>query len=166
MQIQTAEEEDIVEALYLIKLSFEYNNVSENEWRPPTPEYSEIKEEVNKGELFILRKNKITFGTFSLASQMPENFTKIKWNDQNNKNLVIKRIAVFPGWFTEEIGEKLINFIEEYAREHNFSSIKSNAYSKNESMNKLYKNMGYTFQGDAVLPGKKSSYYFYEKCFE
>ena len=166
MQIHKAAEEDIIEALYLIKLSYEYNNVSENEWRPPTPEYLEMKKEVNNGELFVLRKGKITFGTFSLAGEMPENFNKIEWKDQGNKNLVIKRIAVFPGWFSEEIGEELINFIEQYAREHNFSSIKSNAYSKNESINTLYKNMGFTFQGNAVLPGKKSSYYFYEKCFE
>ena len=166
MQIQKAEEKDIVEALYLIKISFEYNNVSENEWRPPTPEYSEMKEEVNNGELFVLRKGKITFGTFSLASKIPENFTKINWNDQNEKNLIIKRIAIFPGWFSDELGEKLIDFIEQYAKEHNYSSIKSNAYSKNEAMNALYKDMGFDFQGDAVLPGKKSPYYFYEKIFE
>src|SRR6056297_3376808 len=128
MQIQKAEEKDIVEALYLIKTSFDYNNVSESEWRPPTPEYSEMKEEVNNEELFVLRKGKITFGTFSLASQMPEEFNKISWNDKNKPNLIIKRIAIFPGWFSDELGEKLIDFIEQYAHEHNYGSIKTNAY--------------------------------------
>jgi N-acetylglutamate synthase-like GNAT family acetyltransferase len=166
MQILKAEEKDIVEALYLIKTSFDYNNVSENEWRPPIPEYGEMKEEVNKGELFLLRKNKVTFGTFSLANKMPESFNKVQWEDNNNDNMVIKRIAVFPGWFSDDLGNELISFIEQYTKEHNYSSIKSNAYSKNEEMNSLFKNMGFTFQGEAVLPGKEAPYYFYEKVFK
>jgi N-acetylglutamate synthase-like GNAT family acetyltransferase len=166
MQILKAEEKDIVEALYLIKTSFDYNNVSENEWRPPIPEYPEMKEEVDNGELFLLRKNKVTFGTFSLANKMPESFNKIQWEDTNKHNMVIKRIAVFPGWFTNDLGEELMSFIEQYAKENNYTAIKSNAYSKNEEMNSLFNNMGFTFQGEAILPGKESPYYFYEKVFK
>ncbi len=166
MHILKAEKKDIVEAIYLIKTSFDYNNVSENEWRPPIPEYTEMKEEVNKGELFLLRKNKVTFGTFTIGDTIPECFNKVQWEDTNKQSIVIKRIAVFPGWFSDELGEELMSFIERYTKEHNYTSIKSNAYSKNNEMNTLYKNMGFTFQGEAVLPGKESPYYFYEKVFK
>ena len=166
MEIQKAEEKDIIEALYLIKTAFDYNNVSKNEWRPPTPAYSEMREEANNEELYLLRDQKITFGTFTFTNELPENFKHIEWTDTDKNVLVIKRIAIFPGWFTKEVGEKLISFIEEYAKKNNIASIKSNTYSRNESMNELYKNMGFTFQGDVTLPGKEMPYYFYEKVFK
>lgn len=166
MDIIQAREQDIIEVLYLIKTSFEFNNSNQHTWRPPTPDYHSLKNEVEKGMLYLIKNNSITIGTFTLTNILPENFMEIDWEIENNPNLIIKRIAIAPSWLTDETGDKLMEFIEKYATSHNYPSVKLNVISDNATMNHFYVNMGFSLRGDQVIQEKENPYNFYEKTLK
>jgi RimJ/RimL family protein N-acetyltransferase len=163
MEIFQARESDIIEALYIIKSKFDSNNVSKNYWRPPLPDYDQLRTELENNSLFMIRKNHISIGTLTFSSEKPENSEKINWQDKSENDLTIKRIAIAENWANEEVKTEVKNFIDQYARENNYKSVKLCIYRSNTDMNDFYKELGFTQQ----KPNEnfESLLNYYEKLF-
>lgn len=163
MIFKKAEEKDIIEALYLINHAIESSLISKEEWKPPIPDYSALKKEVDQGLLYIFRSKNITIGTLSFTDDKPESFNKVDWNKKDDKPLFITRLIINPNWLNKENGQLIIKQIEEFAKQQNYNSIKLNIKSNNKLMNNFYKEIGFDFRGDLLYPEQQTPYYFYEK---
>ncbi len=163
MIFKKAEEKDIIEALYLINHAIESSLTSRDEWKPPIPDFTALKNEVDQERLYIFRNKNITIGTFSFTDDKPESFSKVEWNKKNDKTLYITRLIISPNWLNKENGKQIIKHIEEFAKQNGYSSMKLNIKSNNTLMNNFYKEIGFDFRGDLLYPEQQTPYYFYEK---
>ncbi|MFP3860887.1 MAG: hypothetical protein ACLFUW_08705 [Bacteroidales bacterium] len=163
MKIHPATESNIIEALFIIKSSYDNDILVENFWRPPIPNYNELKEEMENNHFYLITQQRISVGTFSFTRNQPESFTKINWSEDNNKTLFIKRIAIAPNWVNDELISSLKEFIDNYAKENNYSSIKFSSLSTKENTHEFYKKLGFT-QREPINPDLfESPLSFYEK---
>ncbi|NFN94634.1 GNAT family N-acetyltransferase [Clostridium botulinum] len=61
------------------------------------------------------------------------------------------------------IAKKVLNFIEDMATKNNYSCIRLDAYSGNETALKLYDHFGYKKAGQVYFPWRDLPFYCYEK---
>lgn len=163
MKIHPATESNIIEALFIIKSSYNNDDLVQNFWRPPIPDYNELKEEMENNLFFLISQQKISIGTFSFTRNQPESFTKINWAEENENTLFIKRIAIAPNWLNDELISSLKEFIDNYAKENNYSSIKFSSLSTKENIREFYKKLGFS-QRVPINPDLfESPLTFYEK---
>ncbi|MFO8236493.1 MAG: hypothetical protein R6U04_13935 [Bacteroidales bacterium] len=143
MKIITACESNIIEALFIIKSAYDEDNLFQNSWRPPMPDYNELKQEMEHNQLYLISEQMISIGTFSFTTKIPDSYNKINWVDKEGKTLFIKRIAIAPNWLNENIVRLLKEFLHNYAKENNYSSIKFYSLSTKENIQVFYKNLGF-----------------------
>jgi ribosomal protein S18 acetylase RimI-like enzyme len=77
--------------------------------------------------------------------------------------LVIHRLSVHPEFQGKGIAKEILKFIEGFASENNYSSIRLDAYSGNEKALKLYENSNYKKAGQFDYPMRDLPFYCYEK---
>lgn len=166
MKIIQAKESDIVEALFIIKSAFENKNLAQNYWRPPVPDYDKLKEELDHSFLYMIRKNHISIGILAFTKEKPNSYNKIKWKSESGNELLIKRIAIAPNWLSDELKSNVKNFIDNYARENNFKSVRLNVYTTNQEMNTFYKDLGFESRSSLKEDDFENLFNYYEKVIE
>ena len=156
MDIKPAQEQDIIDVLYLLKQEKDLACVPDTE--NPMPEYSNLKEEIDKGKIYILKHHKISIGTFSLYNPGEKNE-----GEQIGTALQINRITIASYWINNETLGEIMNFLEEYARENRFTSLHFLINSRNSKLNTFFHTLGFTFHGQASSPASHANCNVYEK---
>lgn len=133
------------------------------QWNEHYPSLEKFENDIERQELYVLiDKNEIK-GIVVLSSKMDEEYIPIKWLSENSKNLYIHRLATHPSKWGEGLGQKLMDFAEAYAREHNYISVRLDTFSQNKRNQKFYEARGYKKLGDIFFP-KQSEHPFH--CYE
>jgi hypothetical protein len=157
MEIQPAQEKDIIDVLYLLKKEME-NNSPEANYRLPVPDYLFLKEEIRLDRLFILKHHKISIGTFSTEPKASGGQA-----GRGNPTLKIHRMALTPYWINQQTIQELLCFLEQHARKKGFAAIRFNINSHNEQMNTFYQKLNLNFLGKASHPSLEHPFLLYEK---
>ncbi|MBS3806899.1 MAG: hypothetical protein KGY60_05295 [Bacteroidales bacterium] len=156
MDIKPAQEQDIIDVLYLLKQEKDLACVPNTE--NPMPEYTTLKEEIDKGKIYLLEHQKISIGTFSLCNPAEEDE-----GEQIGTALQINRITIASYWINNETLGEILNFLEEYAHENRFTTLHFLINSRNGKMNTFYHNLGFTFLGQTSSPDDHANCNVYEK---
>lgn len=156
MDIKPAQEQDIIDVLYLLKQEKDLACGPNPE--NPMPEYSTLKEEVDKGNIYLLEHHKISIGTFSLFIPGEK-----KETEQIGAALQINRIIIASYWINNETLGEILNFLKDYARKNRCTTLHFLISSRNGKMNTFYHNLGFTFLGEASSPDGPASCNLYEK---
>lgn len=163
MKVQKATSDNILEIMYLLQHCIEdFNKNSIYQWNVAYPDYFRLLHEVENGSLFIIKQKGVCIGTITLSEEQDPVFEKVEWKNNNDKFIVIQRIAVFPTWQKMGVGKKLIEFAEQYARENNYKSVRLDVASSSEALFKLYESIGFKFTGEVHYPKQKEPF----KCLE
>jgi GNAT superfamily N-acetyltransferase len=125
MEIKKATPYDLVDVLFLLKQCIaDMNRNGLKQWNSANPSSEVIIEDIEKGTLYIYTELGMAKGMINLSEEMPEEYQQVEWKGNNEKVLYVKRFAVHPIWQDTNIGDQLLQFAENYAKEKGFTSIR------------------------------------------
>lgn len=135
-----------------------------DQWDENYPDLPRLSNDIATGTLFAYRENEQVLGIVVLNETQDPEYGDIKWGtSENDRNLVVHRLAVSPDHQGKGIARKLMDFAENWAREQGYASIRLDTFSQNPRNQKFYTNRGYTDLGPVFLSYKKEHPYF---CYE
>ena len=137
------------------------------QWNEKYPSRDIFLSDIEKKNLFILKKNSGIIGCIALSHEKDIEYTDVKWLTKDDKNLYLHRLAVDPKFQKKGIGKLLMDFAEDYARNNKFISVRLDTFSKNERNNRFYKSRKYTKLDDVYFPNQSEfPFHCYEKILD
>lgn len=133
------------------------------QWNEHYPSLEKLEADVQKQELYVLKKDEEVRGIVVLTSFMDEEYIPIEWLTKSGNNLYIHRLATHPDVWGRGYGQALMDFAEDFAREKGFISVRLDTFSQNKRNQRFYENRGYKRLGDIFFP-KQSEHPFH--CYE
>ncbi len=133
------------------------------QWNEHYPSLEKLQNDIYKQELYVLIDNEKIKGIVVLTGHMDDEYIPIKWLTENSRNLYIHRLATHPSHWGDGYGQKLMDFAEEHARQHNYISVRLDTFSQNKRNHRFYESRGYERLGDIFFP-KQSEHPFH--CYE
>lgn len=133
------------------------------QWNELYPSKEVLQNDIALQQLWKLEVDDKIIGLIVLTDIEDAEYKDIKWLTKNHQNLYIHRLAVHPEFQGKGYAQKLMSFAENYAKQHNFISIRLDTFSQNKRNQKFYKQQNYKQLGSIYFP-KQSEYPFY--CFE
>lgn len=133
------------------------------QWNEHYPTAEAFKKDLERQELYVLEKEGTVMGTIVLSTFMDEEYRSITWLTPNKNNLYIHRLSIIPKLQGKGHAQKLMDFAEQYAREHNFTSVRLDTFSQNPRNQRFYETRGYQKLGSIEFP-LQSEHPFY--CYE
>ena len=161
MNIIKASPADLVEVLYLLKICIQEMN--SKGWFHWDLQYLEVKEDVEKGRVFLYKETENTLGAITLCNEIPSEYKDITWTGTADRALVASRLMVHPVWRNQGIAKELFAFAEEYAKKEGRSSLRLDVYSENPEAVSLFNQLSFKQLGKIQHPYQKSPYFCFEK---
>lgn len=133
------------------------------QWNAQYPNRAAFENDIKRNELYVLEIDGKVNGTIVISIHMDKEYEPIKWLTKNKKNIYIHRLSIHPKLQGKSYAQRLMTFAEQFAIEHNYSSIRLDTFSQNKRNQKFYELRGYKRLGDIYFP-KQSKYPFH--CYE
>ncbi|GAB5416555.1 MAG: GNAT family N-acetyltransferase [Crocinitomicaceae bacterium] len=135
-----------------------------DQWDEHYPDRASLEHDIATKTLFAYREKEVVLGIVVLNEKQDPEYAEMQWSTtETDKNLVVHRLAVSPEHQGKGIARKIMDFTEDWAREHEFDAIRLDTFSQNPRNQRFYKNRGYTELGSVFLSYKKEHPYF---CYE
>ena len=133
------------------------------QWNESYPSGIVLKNDVNRGELYVLEDSDQLIGIIALTTLIDEEYKSVSWLTSNKNNLYVHRLAVDPMHQGLGFAQQLMSFAEDFALKGKFTSIRLDTFSKNPRNQKFYEQRGYTRLEEVYFPNQ-SEFPFY--CYE
>lgn len=139
-----------------------------DQWDENYPDRENLLKDLETETLFAYREADIILGIVVLNEAQDEEYREIKWStNDNDRNIVVHRLAVLPEHQGKGIARKIMDFTEEYASNNAYDAIRLDTFSQNPRNQRFYTNRGYTDLGAVYLKYKKEHpYYCYERLLK
>lgn len=134
------------------------------QWNEKYPSKEILQQDIELQQIWKLQVGTTIIGTIVLTEMEDKEYKNVKWLTKNYKNLYIHRLAVLPNFQGKGYAQKLMNFAENYAKEHNFKSIRLDTFSQNKRNQLFYEKRNYTKLESIYFPNQSEfPFYCYEK---
>jgi ribosomal protein S18 acetylase RimI-like enzyme len=133
------------------------------QWNEDYPSKNILQKDIELQQLWKLEDKNQIIGLIVLTEIEDKEYTNVHWITKNSKNLYIHRLAVHPNFQRKGNAQKLIDFAENYAKQHHYASVRLDTFSQNKRNQKFYKQRGYQQLEEIFFP-KQSIHPFY--CYE
>ena len=133
------------------------------QWNEHYPSAKVFTEDIKKDRLYVLEQDSKIIGIIALCTDIDEEYKAVTWLTDHDHSLYVHRLAVHPDHQGKGNARKLMDFAEQHARVHGFSSIRLDTFSQNKRNQRFYEQRGYTRLDDVYFL-KQSSYPFH--CYE
>ena len=135
-----------------------------DQWDENYPDRGSLERDIHSKTLFAYRENDEVLGIVVLNETQDPEYAEMNWTtSESDRNIVVHRLAVSPNHQGKGIARKIMDFAEDWAKEHQYDSIRLDTFSQNPRNQRFYKNRGYTELGSVFLSYKKEYPYF---CYE
>ncbi len=131
------------------------------QWDHIYPDWKTIHNDLDSGTMYAAVENEIIVGVVAVNEEQDPSYSSVSWSVNAGKVLVVHRLCIDPDQQGKGIAKALMRFVEQFALENKYGSIRLDAFSLNPAANKLYKNLNYSFRGTVYL--RKGEFYLYEK---
>ncbi len=140
-------------------------NDGSTQWQDGYPNSEVIKKDIENGSGYVLTEGENTIGYCAVLINVEPEYLKIdgKWLT-NADFLVFHRVAIAENYLGQNLSQKIIEFIENFARKMNIKSLKADTNHDNFAMMKIFKKSGFTFCGIVYFRGSPRR--AYEKVLE
>ena len=135
-----------------------------HQWDEIYPTKERFLTDSTVNSLFAARIENMIAGVIVLNEIQSPEYGSITWADSNGKPLIIHRLCVSPVFQGKGLAKKLMFFVEKYAREKKYSSIRLDAFVHNNISAGLYKSLGYRHRGSVKF--RKGDFYCFEKILQ
>ena len=164
MEIKQASLIDLVDVLFLLRdCIVDMNSKGLKQWNSAYPGPDVMKEDIEKGTLYIFTELGIAKGMVNLSDESPQEYEEIKWNGKSDKILYIDKFVVQPIWKESDVAEKLIAFAEKYASDNKYAGIRLDVLDSYPVDNSFFKSKNYDQAGEFHSSFQKIPYTCYEK---
>lgn len=133
------------------------------QWNEFYPNKQAFINDVNRNELYILEIENRLIGCVTISTFMDDEYIPVPWLTPNNNNIYIHRLAIHPKYQGQGYAQKLMDFVENYAKINNFVSVRLDTFSQNLKNLKFYERRNYKRLENIYFP-KQSKHPFY--CYE
>lgn len=133
------------------------------QWNSHYPNKAAFENDLLNNELYVILCENSLIGCVVITSKMSIYYNTVEWLDPHNNAIYVHRLAVHPNFQGKGFAQKLMDFAENYAKVHQFHSVRLDTFSKNARNQKFYELRGYQKLGDIYFP-KQSEFPFY--CYE
>ena len=135
-----------------------------DQWDEDYPDRTVIMNDLDTETLFAYREKGNVIGIIVLNESQDEEYEEINWStSEDDRNIVVHRLAVHPDKQGKGIGRTLMDFAEQWAKNNHYDAIRLDTYSQNPRNQKFYTNRGYKDLGPVFLKYKKQHPYY---CYE
>jgi len=163
MEIRKAQENDLIEVLYLIGRSKQ--DLRDNElyhWNSTYTSRELVREDVFNGNTYILLENKVIVGTVTLYEKNHNDvYANVEFLPE--KFMILRRLVVFSTFQQKGYASALLKHATDLASEQKFDSIITEAYYKNERYIEALKKNGFNEAGKISLPPQELVFDCFEK---
>ncbi|MCG8700561.1 MAG: GNAT family N-acetyltransferase [Bacteroidales bacterium] len=164
MEILQAKPRDLVEAIYLLeKCIQDYMNRRKRHWISLLPERQDIVDDIENGNLFLAKHMGITKGLIAIKENEPEGYSGIEWKEGGEKVMFVHYIAVHPRWANGEVSKEMLQYLEKYAAQNDYTSIRLDALYENEPLADAIEASGFSNAGEFQTEYQQSPHKAYEK---
>lgn len=119
-----------------------------NQWQDGYPNPEIIQQDIEKSIGFVLTENETIIGyTAVLINDEPEYANLQGEWITNNDFVVFHRVAIAETHLGKNLSKKIVDCIEEFARNHNIHSLKADTNHDNFAMMKIFDKSGFVFCG-------------------
>jgi len=140
---------DEVELLYNKLNDFLAAGINYPGWKKDVyPTRNDAEEGIHDDALFVAKMDNIIVGSVILNHHRETAYDKVKWliDDPDYSHIiVIHKLAVHSDHLHHGIGEALLDFAMQFAKNSGMSSIRLDVYEKNTPAIKLYEKKGYSY---------------------
>lgn len=133
------------------------------QWNEHYPNAAVFEKDIERDELYVLEVNEKVIGTIVITTLIDDEYVPIKWLTPNSKNIYIHRLSIDPSLQGRGYAQQLMDFVENYAKENGFISIRLDTFSQNKRNQRFYEARGYQRLGDIFLPNQSEDPFH---CFE
>lgn len=133
------------------------------QWNQHYPSKEAFLADMEREELYVSLREDKPIGTIVISTLMDEEYKPVKWLTENGNSMYVHRLAVHPNFQGKGHARLLMDFAENHARKHGFSSVRLDTFSQNKRNQKFYETRGYKKLGTIFFP-KQSEHPFY--CYE
>jgi len=140
---------------------------SENnpQWDENYPTAEKFLHDIESGSLFVkTNENDIPIACICINMDSDPAYSAVKWS-LDKPFYVLHRIAVDPLYRRKGIASSLLSFAEEYVKSNSVNYIRTDTYSQNTGMNKLFRNSGYIFRGEVHFRNLPDPFNCYDRVF-
>jgi len=134
-----------------------------NQWTSNYPTPAIIESDLKKGIMYLLKKDNAIIGAVNISEEQEKEYQTINWKCNDTKVLVIHRLVVAPQFQGQGYAISLMDFAEDFALKHNYTSIRLDAYSANKRVIKFYQQRNYVIRGNVYFPEREHPFYCMEK---
>lgn len=131
------------------------------QWTDVYPGSAITLDDIDKNQLHVLDDGEIVGLVVLNEDQEPE-YVQVDWIEQNGKAMVVHRLAVAPEYQGRGYAKMLMDFAEEYAVDHNYTSIRLDAFTQNPRVLKFYEMRNYQIRGPVYFEGRTAPFYCLE----
>lgn len=160
--IKIASINDKNEIMTLIKAAIEEMNTNNiDQWDEIYPNTSIIENDLYSNALYKYEDNGNITAIITIDEQGSPEYDEIKWSDTSGNFIVIHRLTVHPDYQGRGIAKTMMKFSEELPLQNAKSSIRLDAFTKNQYATNLYKCLEYDLKGTVQF--RKGIFYCFEK---
>jgi GNAT superfamily N-acetyltransferase len=162
MELQLAKIEDLNIIDKIFKKAIE-NMIRNNilQWDEVYPNENILENDITKNQMYKIIMGNNIISVFVLNKEYDKEYLDGNWEYNGNNFIVLHRLCVNIEYQNKGFGMKTMLHIEEYLRNNGTTSIRLDAFSKNQNALKLYNKLGYKKAGEANW--RKGLFYLVEK---
>lgn len=112
-----------------------------NMWNTVYP-FCEFEKDIENQDMYLIENENKTIGSFTLTEYDDPDNHVINWSS-NNKWFYINRLVILPSEQGKGYAKIAMNFIDEYAIENNYETIRLTVYKDNKYAIGLYEKFGF-----------------------
>jgi predicted amidohydrolase len=164
LKIELAQPDDLGALFQMYKRAkIELDKQKLFQWTDNYPTAEIIEGDLKKESLYTLKEGDEIIGAICLSEEQDPQYQYVNWKYNHSKVLVIHRLVIHPKHQRKSHALKLMDFAEHYAIDHNYSSIRLDAYSANARVVNFYKKRDYRIRGAIYFAERKHPFHCMEK---
>lgn len=157
-QIAASDVNEIVKVLRQVKQDMYSKGI--DQWDEHYPNEKTIQEDLDKKQAYIYSENGEVLAYMVINQEYDIEYNDLNWST-STPFIVIHRLFVKSTAQGKGISSQMIQYVEQYAIENNYASIRFDAYALNNTANAVYLKKGYTLVGTVQF--RKGVFNCYEK---
>ena len=120
-----------------------------DQWDELYPTINDVRCDIKNDELIIMRKGGKLAGCYTLNEKADTAYNYGEWKDTDGKYMVVHRLVVNPKYQGLGYAKVIMKHVEEVVKNSGATSIRLDTFTKNPVLNNLYRELGFTYVGDA-----------------
>lgn len=133
------------------------------QWGDDYPTSAIIEKDVRDGSLHILEEMESILASICLNETQAPEYQALRWQTPE-PILVVHRLCVDPARQRGGLGNQMMDFAEDFARQEGYAGIRLDTYSNNPAALRLYERRGYCRTGEVRFRGRSLPFYCFEKA--